>query len=36
MNTKGRFAVQSLIATIIFNAILLGIIYSLVGDALQA
>jgi hypothetical protein len=36
MNTKGRFAVQSLIATIIFNAILLGVIYTLVGDALQA
>jgi hypothetical protein len=36
MNTKSRFATQSLIATIILNAILLGVIYVLVGDAIQA
>lgn len=36
MNTKSRFATQSLIATVILNAILLGVIYALVGDTIQA
>ncbi len=35
-NTRPSFAMQSLIATVIANAILLGVIYVLVGDALQA
>ncbi len=35
-NTRPSFAMQSLIATVIANAILLGVIYVLVGEALQA
>jgi hypothetical protein len=36
MNTKQRFAIQSLIVTLVVNAILLAAIYFLVGDAIQA
>src|SRR3954453_3279739 len=36
MNTKRSFAVQSLIATVILNGILLGVVYALIGDTLQA
>lgn len=36
MHTKSRFATQSLIATVILNAILLGVIYALVGNTIQA
>jgi hypothetical protein len=36
MDTKPRFAMQSLTATVILNAILLGVIFVLVGDVLQA
>jgi hypothetical protein len=35
MNTKSRFAIQSLVATVILNAILLGVIYTLVGNVLE-
>ena len=36
MNTRPRFAIQSLVATVILNAILLGVIYVLVGAAIEA
>ncbi len=36
MGTKQRFAVQSLLTTVILNAILLAAIYILVGNAVQA
>ena len=36
MNAKRSFAIQSLIATVILNAILLAAIYWLAGDAIQA
>lgn len=36
MDARRRFAVQSLIAILIVNAILLAVIYVLVGDAIQA
>lgn len=36
MQTKQRFAIQSLIITVAVNAILLATMYMLIGDALQA
>ncbi len=36
MNAKQRFAIQSLIVTLVLNAILLATIYFLLGDAIQA
>ena len=36
MDTKRSFAIQSLIVTLVLNAILLAVVYLLVGDALQA
>ncbi len=36
MDTKRSFAIQSLIVTLILNAILLAVIYLLAGDAIQA
>jgi hypothetical protein len=36
MDAKRRFLIQSLLATLIFNAILLGVIYALAGNAIQA
>jgi hypothetical protein len=36
MNAKQRFAIHSLIATLILNAILLAVVYFLIGDAIQA
>jgi Domain of unknown function (DUF2760) len=36
MNAKQNFTVQALIATVVINALLLGILYFLLGDTLQA
>ncbi len=36
MDTKRSFAIQSLVVTLIFNAILLAVVYVLAGNAVQA